>query len=202
MPKVLSPAEIADFRERLIDVAERLFAEQGPAAVSLRQMAVELGVSAMTPYRYFKDKDEILAAVRARGFTRFAEALEAAFDQAGPPERRGVSVGNAYVRFALEHPAAYGLMFDLAQPTEQDHPDLVAAGERARRSMTAYVRALSQAGLIVGDVDLVAHAFWAAIHGLVMLQLSGKLSEGVSFEAVQATLLQALSRGVSPGAGS
>ncbi len=41
----------------------------------MRQLAAELGCSPMTPYRYFKDKDEILAAVRAAAFDRFSEAL-------------------------------------------------------------------------------------------------------------------------------
>ena len=49
----------------------------------MRQLAAELGVSPMTPYRYFEDKDDILAAVRANGFNRFAEALETARDGAG-----------------------------------------------------------------------------------------------------------------------
>src|SRR5262245_60224573 len=109
MPKVLSDGEIADFRERLIDAAERLFAEKGLEAVSLRQLAGELGVSPMTPYRYFKDKDEMLAAVRARGFNRFAEALEVAFAGPGSVEARVAATGEAYVRFAFDHPAAYGL---------------------------------------------------------------------------------------------
>ncbi|HXQ45281.1 MAG TPA: helix-turn-helix domain-containing protein, partial [Caulobacteraceae bacterium] len=69
MPRSLSPSEIEGFRSRLIAVAERLFAEHGPAAVSMRQLAEALHVSVMTPYRYFKDKDDILAAVRANGFT-------------------------------------------------------------------------------------------------------------------------------------
>ena len=80
MPKPLSTAEIADFRERLCDAAERLFAEHGAEAVTIRQLAAAVGVSSMTPYRYFKDKDAILAAVRARAFDRHAEALEHAYE--------------------------------------------------------------------------------------------------------------------------
>src|ERR1700739_3810700 len=128
MPKVLSETEIAGFRERLIDVAERLFAGKGLEAVSVRQLAGELGVSAMTPYRYFKDKDEMLAAVRARGFDRFAQALETAVRPRASVLSRVEAVTDAYLRFAFDHPAAYGLMFDLAQPTEGDYPDLVRAG--------------------------------------------------------------------------
>ena len=78
MPKVLSIAEVNEFRERLCRAAERLFAERGPEAVTMRQLAEELGVSPMTPYRYFRDKDDILAAVRTKGFNQFAQVLEAA----------------------------------------------------------------------------------------------------------------------------
>ena len=101
MPRVLSETDVADFRERLCEAAERLFAEHGPDGVTMRQLAAELGVSPMTPYRYFKDKDAILAAVRANGFNRFAEALEAAYDSESDPVERSRIVGDAYVAFAL-----------------------------------------------------------------------------------------------------
>src|SRR3954466_14173370 len=104
MPRVLSDTDVADFRERLCEAAERLFAEQGPDAVTMRQLAAELGVSPMTPYRYFKDKEDILAAVRTTGFNRFAEALERARDAASSARAKGAAVGEAYVTFAFEHP--------------------------------------------------------------------------------------------------
>lgn len=202
MPKVLSDAEIADFRERLIDAAERLFAEKGLEAVSLRQLAAELNVSAMTPYRYFKDKDDMLAAVRARGFDQFAADLEEAFTQPGPIEQRVTAVGEAYLAFAFAHPAAYGLMFDVSQPSEADHPDLMRAEARARRTMTDYMDLMVGAGLAEGDTRLLAHAFWAAIHGLVVLKLGGKFAPEVSFDAVRHTLFAALGRGIRPQPGS
>ncbi|MDP1643818.1 MAG: helix-turn-helix domain-containing protein, partial [Phenylobacterium sp.] len=54
MPRVLTESDVADFRDRLCEVAEQLFAERGPEAVTMRQLASALGVSPMTPYRYFK----------------------------------------------------------------------------------------------------------------------------------------------------
>ncbi|WP_296598489.1 TetR/AcrR family transcriptional regulator, partial [Phenylobacterium sp.] len=113
MPRVLTESDVADFRERLCAAAERLFAEKGPDAVTMRQLAAELGVSPMTPYRYFQDKDDILAAVRTNGFNQFAEALEAARGNAKSARAKAAAVGDAYVRFAFEHPHTYKLMFDL-----------------------------------------------------------------------------------------
>src|SRR6185503_14526016 len=97
MPRVLSETDVADFRDRLCSAAERLFAERGPDAVTMRQLAAELGVSPMTPYRYFEDKDDILAAVRANGFNRFAAALEKARDGASGARARGLATGKAYL---------------------------------------------------------------------------------------------------------
>src|ERR1043166_6833397 len=107
MPRVLSETDVADFRERLCEAAERLFAERGPDAVTMRQLAAELGVSPMTPYRYFEDKDDILPAVRANGFNRCAEALEQAREGAVGAEARSRATGEAYVTFAMEHPHSY-----------------------------------------------------------------------------------------------
>ena len=198
MPRVLTNDDVADFRDRLCEAAERLFAEQGPQAVSMRQLAAELGVSPMTPYRYFKDKDDILAAVRASGFDRFAEALETAQASAVDPNAPGAAVGDAYVRFALENPAAYRLMFDLEQPTEADHPDLVRATNRARATLTGFAESLLKRGFIEGDPTEVALVFWAALHGMIVLRLAGKLPPEVDFEHLRATMGVSLLWGVAP----
>jgi AcrR family transcriptional regulator len=198
VPKQLSDNDITARRERLIDAAERLFARHGPDGVSMRQLAAELGVSPMTPYGYFKDKDAILAAARARSFQRFAEALEGAFAAGGDAGQRARRVSDAYLAFAFEHPAAYRLMFDLSQPTEADYPELVAAGERARATMTQYCKALLDAGLLVGDAEVIARVFWAAVHGLVVLKLADKLGPEVAFDTLIEEMFRALNAGFAP----
>jgi AcrR family transcriptional regulator len=176
MPRTLSPADVETFRTRLCDVAEKLFAAHGPHGVTMREMADALGVSSMTPYRYFKDKDAILAAVRTRAFNQFAAAMEEARQNAKPRS------GNAYIEFALAHPAAYRLMFDVSQPTFADYPELVAAMGRARLTMGGGLRELAAAGRFKGDVELAAYVFWSTMHGAVMLELAGLL-EGSKLDA-------------------
>jgi AcrR family transcriptional regulator len=197
LPKNLSERDIADFRERLCDAAERLFAEHGTEAVTIRQLAAALGVSPMTPYRYFKDKDAILAAVRARGFDRHAQALERAYHET-PVEGRAAAIGAAYVRFALENPEAYKLMFDIRQANEGDYPDLVRAGERSRRTMTLHLRDLIAAGALQGDPELIGHMFWAALHGPLMLQFSGMLPARYDAATLIDALTAAVGRSVFP----
>jgi len=199
MPRVLSEADVADFRERLCEAAERLFAEQGPDAVTMRQLAAELGVSPMTPYRYFRDKEDILAAVRANGFNRFAETLETARATGKGARAKGAAVGDAYVDFAFEHPHTYKLMFDLNQPHETDYPDLVAAGKRARETLSAYVKDLVAEGVLAGDPEQIGTMFWAAAHGAVVLELAGKLPAGAA-RALHHQMSSALAKGLRPGA--
>ena len=198
MPRILSETDVADFRERLCEAAERLFAERGPDAVTMRQLAAELGVSPMTPYRYFKDKEDILAAVRTNGFNRFAEALERARDSAGSARAKSAAVGEAYVTFAFEHPHTYKLMFDLNQPHDADYPELVAAGKRAQATMSGYVTDLVAAGELQGDPKQIGTMFWAATHGAVVLELAGKLPAGAA-RALAHDMNAAMARGLRGG---
>jgi AcrR family transcriptional regulator len=199
MPRVLSEADVADFRERLCEAAERLFAERGPDAVTMRQLAAELGVSPMTPYRYFKDKDDILAAIRSNGFDRFAQALETARDHATGARARGAAVGQAYVDFAFGHPHTYKLMFDLNQPHEADYPELVRAARRARETMTAWVQDQIAEGVMSGDPEQIGLMFWSSVHGVVVLELAGKLPAGTANQLHHA-IAQTLAKGLKPGA--
>jgi AcrR family transcriptional regulator len=198
LPRVLTTADLADFRGKLIAAATRIFAAKGREGFTMREVAAELGVSAMTPYRYFKDKDEILAAVRANAFDRFAEALESAYAGHADPVSRGGAVGDAYIRFAFQEPASYRLMFDMSQPDEADYPDLVRATTRARKTMTDYVRSLVDAGVLAGDPVLIGHVFGSALHGAVVLQLAGKLGEECSFATIMNETFRALREGFSP----
>lgn len=199
MPRVLTDIDVADFRERLCAAAERLFAERGPDAVTMRQLASELGVSPMTPYRYFADKNDILAAVRTNGFNRFAESLEAARDQATSARAKGAAVGEAYINFALEHPHTYKLMFDMNQANAAQYPELIAAAQRARATMTGYVTDQVGAGIMDGDSSQIGLMFWAATHGAIVLEMAGALPAGKGRELAHA-MAQALTRGMKPDA--
>jgi AcrR family transcriptional regulator len=198
MPRTLSQPEIDEFRDKLCDAAAGLFAKHGREGFTLRALSAELGVSPMTPYRYFKDKDEILAAVRARAFDRFSEALEKAFAVKGSTLERTMRVGDAYVRFAFDEPDSYRLMFDLTQPEEQRYPDLVRAATRARSTMTEHVRQLIAEGVFEGDPVVIGHVFWAAVHGSIVLQMSGKLGPDCDFERLREATMRALYRGFAP----
>jgi|SRR5579862_3992125 AcrR family transcriptional regulator len=180
-------------RARLCDAAAKLFLEEGEAALSMRRLAAEVGCSPMAPYRHFTDKEALVAAIRAQAFDRLADALDGvALDD----RHRARDIGDAYVRFARENPAAYKLMFDLAQPDETAYPELAAAAARARVSMSGYVRELVEAGVLAGDPVELGYVFWAAIHGLIVLELAGRIPADPGFEVLRRRTLGALMRGL------
>ncbi|MFM0596029.1 MULTISPECIES: TetR/AcrR family transcriptional regulator [Paraburkholderia] len=205
MPKTLSADDIQQFREAMRSVAENAFATRGAQGVTMRELAKELGCSAMTPYRYFRDKDDILAMVRAAAFSRFAAHLEAAAENASGDNRLAVS--DAYVAFALDEPHAYRLMFDVNQP-EGGYPDLAAAALRAQEMLSRHFERLVDAGLLKGDPQLIGYAYWASLHGFTMLALANQLPlpeaqqppghTAPTREAVLAQLRGMLWRGAQP----
>ena len=195
MPRTLTKDEVEDFRERLCDMAAGLFAARGREGFTLRDLAGKLGVSAMTPYRYFKDKDAILAAIRARAFNRFAQALEEACATPGDAPTRAYAASEAYLRFALDDPTSYKLMFDLSQDDSR-YPELAEAAERARLTLTRHIHPLVEQGLLEGDPDLIGHVFWTVMHGAVMLKFAGKLDR--DFRAVLDEAFRALIAGLQP----
>lgn len=203
MPRNLSRADVDAFRARLCAVAQKRFAKDGVEGVSMRQLADALGCSPMTPYRYFRNKDEILAAVRAAAFDRFATALEdAAAKTRGDLRAGGQAMGEAYIRFALSDPDAYRLMFDLSQPHPDRYPELVRASARARQMMSAALEALVKAGIFAGDPQLLGYVFWATMHGLVVLHLAGKLPKEPDFKTIQQEAMRLLVAGARSGVAS
>lgn len=180
MPRYLTEKDIADFRAELCRVATERFAKHGYEGVTMRQLAEALGCSPKTPYRYFKDKADILATVRAEAFGKFADALEAAANGADTADRAR-RVSDAYLAFALENPHAYRIMFDIDVPIDESHPGLAAQASRAARYITQQAEQLAAAGVIAVDPTLFGWSMWAAMHGLVMLHQSGMLAHGPDY---------------------
>jgi len=171
VPRILTPADIADFRSRLCDVAAGLFAEKGEEGFNMRELAKRLGVSAMTPYRYFKDKNAILAEVRARAFSRLADGLQTAL--AAGPDPMGFA--RAYIQFVRDEQTQYRLMYDLGQGAAAPFAGLEE--RRVRGLFSALMRGLAARDGLAGEPEQTALLFWCALHGLGALYLAGKMSE-------------------------
>jgi len=183
MPRAaLSDNQVERFRDALCEVATRRFAEHGYDGVTMRALATDLGCSPMTPYRYFKNKAEIFAAVRGAAFARFADAQEAAAASSDDDRERLRALCRAYVRFALDEPAAYRIMFELEQSSAPPQ-----VGDEALRGWKVMLGVVDQAvkvGVLHGDAEVTAHLLWSGVHGLVALHLAGMLVLGRDLEAL------------------
>ena len=156
------PYHHADLRPALLAAARRLLERSGPEALSLREAARRAGVSHNAPYRHFRDRDALLAALAAEGFDELAARMKVAGEAAGP--RRLGAIGAAYVRFALESPGLFRLMFGGAV-RGRDHPELAASADRAFALLQGEA----------GGAPARPIAAWATVHGLAHLLLDEQI---------------------------
>jgi AcrR family transcriptional regulator len=180
----LTADDHAAFRSAMREVATRRFAKLGEAGVTMRGLAEDLGCSAMTPYRYFRDKEEIFAMVRMAALEAFAASQERALASEREPVRRLYAMGRAYVAHALEHPDEYRVMFELERRTDRTYPEPAELGRRGWLPLRTSIAEAVVARKLRGDVDTIAHLAWSALHGLVMLHLAGKLHLGRDLESL------------------
>jgi AcrR family transcriptional regulator len=152
-----------DLRAAILTEAARLVAERGPDRVSLRELAREAGVSHAAPAHHFTDRRGLFTALAAQGFERLAAGLA----EARP---RFLDAALAYVRFALQHPGHYRVMFDksLVDPSNRE---LAAAQMAAGTELSRGVASLpdEHAKADPAGAELAA---WSLVHGFSMLWLN------------------------------
>lgn len=166
-----------DTRADLVRVAGELLEERGMDAVTLRAVGERAGVSRTAPYRHFADKEGLLAAVAAADFVRLGDAMAAARRGVRAPRDRVEAMGAAYVRFGVEEPARYRLLFG-SELRGREHPDVQeAALSRTFGPFADAVAEAQAAGALPGDDSTaLTAALWAAAHGAIELTLAGHLT--------------------------
>jgi AcrR family transcriptional regulator len=196
-----------DLRRDLLDAALAVVASDGPAAVNLRALARELGVSHAAPANHFVDKTAVFTAIAQEGFELLGQAMTealAAVPAEEPGRARVGATGQAYLRFALEHRSHFEVMWrtDLCR---RDEPALQTAADATFDQLLDAVRAGQADGWATGaDERSVAYLAWSAVHGLAVLWLNGPLQglDDRSFDqlasAVGALLNDSLAAYVAP----
>ncbi|WP_067473943.1 TetR/AcrR family transcriptional regulator [Actinomadura hibisca] len=156
-----------DLRAACLSAALELLEEDGSTGLSLRAVARRAGVSAMAPYRHYPNRDALLSAVAAEGYLELAQNLAAAHPAPATPDDLA-EIAIAYIRFALERPALFRVMF--AEPCDP------ANGERvtAVAAITDYVQGIVRNVFPGSEPEPLANAVWAFVHGLAFLHLDGK----------------------------
>lgn len=173
-----TPYHHGDLRRALIDTALAMVTEEGTWNFTLREVARRAGVSHAAPYNHFEDKSALLAEVAALGFQALSRQMEAAARRAPRSSRQAlVGIASAYVRFGVEHPAHYRLMFGPELADKARHPTLEAAGDAAFAALTGALERGQAAGQVrAGAVRDQAVAAWSLVHGLTTLLIDQRLS--------------------------
>lgn len=167
-----------DLRRELLDQALRLVEEKGPAALTLREAARRAGVTEAAPYRHFRGKDALVAALAAEGFQSLRERTERALGRAGARSvERLCALGAVYVRFARDRPAHFHVMFGREIAASHGFREVRDAAQACFAALIREVGDAQRAGAVRGrDPRGPALALWSALHGLASLQVEGLLA--------------------------
>jgi len=175
-----------DLRAALLDEAAAMIAEAGTESVTMRALGERLGVSRAAAYRHFEDKTALLVGVAASGFRGLSERLQTI--GAGTPQSsldRARRMGEEYVRFALENPAHYRLMYGREAMGRQNLPELKEAGSDLFEQLVEVIRAYQESGGIKRqDPRAQAYVAWSAVHGLASLLIEGQIMSTVDVDAL------------------
>ncbi len=181
--------KVSSIQDEILAVSLRVFARDGYRGLTLRAIASEMGWSSAALYRYYASKDALLAALRVHGFNRMEETLRAAREEAREPIEAVHGTMRNYLRFAIQEPGLFRLMYELSQDDASSWPQVRAAREAAfGQARAAAVDAIA-ADLFQGDPNHAAHLLWAGCHGLAALALADQLDLGCDFEELVEPLL-------------
>jgi len=196
------PYHHGDLHQEILCAACELIEENNIASLSLREIAKKVGVSHTAPYRHFKDKESLLAGIAGVGFKVLAKQLAVVVElHRDDPAAQLQEAGHGYVQMAMSSPQCTQLMFSGILPCDDTYPELRASGDAAFDGLKMIIEEGQAKGVFKkGDLETLALAAWAGIHGLALLLIGGNLPEILSISvdvrqltnAVTTTMLEGL----------
>lgn len=101
-----------DLRNALIEESIKMINTSGEDSLSMRKLAERCGVSMAAPYAHFKNKEEMINAIKKHVEEAFAEYLEKAISHCeNDIEKKIITLGNAYITFFIENPEYFTFLF-------------------------------------------------------------------------------------------
>jgi AcrR family transcriptional regulator len=175
----MSAAVPSPRRAQIVDAARRLLEEQGPEALSMRNVAAEIGIRAPSLYEHVADKRALESAIIAVGLSEQGAALTEELNSSADSLP---AMTTTWRRWALAHPHVYRLIY----LRDLDRSDVAVA--EAERSAAEPMWALCG-----GDV-VSARVIWAFAHGMVQLELSDRFPPGADIDGLWDRGMEALQR--------
>jgi AcrR family transcriptional regulator len=182
------PYHHGDLKAALMKAALLLIDRHGIKGFSLKDAAALAGVSTAAPYRHFADKDALLRVIQSEGFALFDASLTLAFERADTALVRITEMGVAYVRFAMEHPAHFKVMFSLS---DNDEGGPGGGSKNGFMLLVEAVAALYPNATPETRNDLAVMC-WSIVHGFAVLQMDGAFDATLSTGGAEGQLRRAL----------
>jgi AcrR family transcriptional regulator len=166
-----------DLKSSLIDSALRLLKTKGPESLSLRELAREAGVSQAAPYRHFKDKKELIAAIIEQGFEKKFQYMYAAIEALKEdPQEMYYACGLAYFRMGLKHPQHFKLMTSSEVIPGPEYPGLLEKASSTFILLREMIKYCQKKGIVgAGNPYHKAMNCWCVVNGFTALYAEGRL---------------------------
>ena len=186
-----------DLKEAMVLASYDLVRRDGAENFKLSDACHLAGVSTAAPYKHFRDRNEVLELVIARGFEEMTRRSITAVEDAGVATLAGmIAMGHAYVRFAVEEQRLFRLMFG-------QHPVLKQASGVEEDGMKCFANVIEQVALycerhnVPGDPKTIAVRLWTFVHGAASLLIDedyAKVAPELDVEALIADTTPSLLR--------
>ena len=159
----------SEIRAGVIAAAAQILADEGLSGLTVRRVADRVNASTKVVYTLFGGKDGLMEAVYLAAFDRLSEEMT------GPaaltdPHARVLASARTYRLFALAHPDLYSVMFGEASAGFQPSAEARRHGWATFKAMRSSLVECRPA-LTAQDADFAMRAVWAAMHGVVSLEL-------------------------------
>jgi len=195
--KPARPYHHGNLRRGLLDEALSTIRTEGVEALTLREIGARLGVSRTALYRHFADKGALLGAVATEGFRTLREQLTSAWVDGGRGRPALDSMGTAYIRFAIDNPSHYRVMFGGFVNADAGESELATEAEGSFQALVDALASLQAAGEVRPDHLLqMAHFVWAMVHGVAMLVIDRRLHEPGDIEQLIGYAVARLGTGI------
>jgi AcrR family transcriptional regulator len=197
--------EKSETRDKILDAARELFVSEGYEGVSMRKLAEKIEYSPTAIYVHFADKEDLFHQLCQEDFVRLAEMFHSTTVPSDPVERL-LQIGRQYVEFGIRYPNHYKLMFMTAHPPASlPEIDQEMKGN-PESDAYAFLKVTVQEAMTGGkfreeltDADLIAQTLWAAVHGVISLQIAKCTDPWVDWRPIEqraSLMLEATMRGL------
>lgn len=175
-----------NLRQALIDAGVKIINESGEASLSLRKAAALCNVSHAAPYAHFKDKEELIRAIKETVTGNFMVELKDAVNNSRNAEEAIVNMGKRYVSFFVRNPDYFKFLFGSQnivahlradKEYEDDYPPFKLLKD-------TYGRYLSEKKLkkTEDEKEIEIIHLWASVHGLASIACMSGVTASFDWE--------------------